>query len=123
VRILFSGESYRVIFGVMIIILLLILFSFGRFLFRQWANYLSSREILFIDGEDLIVRRPVSIWGNTDTYGRKDISPLYVSEKFNALGFNYGSHRIYIAEGLSSEARQALGQFLNHSFFHGQVES
>src|SRR5690606_18788715 len=68
IQLLFSGQSYRFLFALMIVIFLLILFRFGKFLMRQWAQFLSNREIIFINREELIVRRPVSIWGNTDVY-------------------------------------------------------
>jgi hypothetical protein len=121
-RILFSGASYRFVFAVMIIILLYILFRFGRFLFRQWAEYLSNREILFINAEELIVRKPVSIWGNTTAYDMQHVSPFYASHQNGALAFDYGSHHVFIGEGLAPEARQALLGFLNRIYFPGQTE-
>lgn len=121
-RILFSGESYRFVFAVMIIILMFILFRFGRFLFRQWGEYLSNREIVFINTEELIVRKPVSIWGNTTAYDMQYVSPFYASEKYGALAFDYGSRHIYIGEGLAPEAQQSLRGFLNRIYFPGQLE-
>jgi hypothetical protein len=121
-RILFSGESYRFVFAVMILILLFILFRFGRFLFRQWGEYLSNREILFINADELIVRKPVSIWGNTTAYDMQHVSPWYISEKQRSLAFDYGSHHISIGEGLLPEARQALRRFVNRIYFPGQTE-
>jgi len=117
VRMAFSGESYAVVFVAMLLVFLLILFRFGRFLLRQWATYLSNREILFINREELIVRRPVSIWGNTDVYDMKFVTPLYLSAKPAALAFDYGYRHIYVAEALAPEARQTLRQFINETFF------
>lgn len=122
VRIVLSNEGYRFVFAAMILILLFILFRFGRFLFRQWAQYLSNREVLFINLEELIVRRPISIWGNTDAYDMKHVSPFYESVSPPALAFDYGYHHIYIGEGISPEGRKDLRQYLNDVYFPGRVE-
>lgn len=116
VRTLLSGQSYRFVFAIMLITLLLILFRFGRFLGRQWAQYLSNREVLFINQEELIVRRPVSIWGNTDVYDIEYISPIYVADAPETLAFDYGYRHIYFGGGITGEARQALQQFLNRTY-------
>ena len=117
VSIAFSGESYAFVFVVMLLIGLFILFRFGRFLFRQWATYLSNREILFVNREELIVRRPVSIWGNTDVYDMQYVTPFYLSEKPAALAFDYGYRHVYVGEALQPEARKSLRQFLNATYF------
>lgn len=116
VRILGSGAGYRFVFTIMIVILLAILFRFGRFLWRQWAAYASNREVLLVNPEELIVRRPVSIWGNTDVYDMAHVSTFYESANPPALTFDYGYRHINIGEGLTSEARQALAQFLNQQY-------
>ncbi|MBK7216311.1 MAG: DUF2244 domain-containing protein [Candidatus Promineofilum sp.] len=121
-RIAFSGERYALVFVVMLLVLLLILFRFGRFLSRQWATYATNREILFINREELIVRRPISIWGNTDVYGMEHVTPFYLSDKPRALAFDYGYRHIYVGEALSPEARAGLRQFLNSTYFPGQDE-
>lgn len=117
IQILFSGQGYRFLFALMIFILLLIWFRFGRFLGRQLAQYLSNREVLFINQEELIVRRPVSIWGNTDVYGMEHVTSIYSDDSIGALGFDYGYHHIYFGESLTPEARQTLRQFLNDTYF------
>ena len=55
-RVAFSGERWAFVFAIMLLVLLLILFRFGRFLSRQWANYAANRELLFINREELILR-------------------------------------------------------------------
>lgn len=117
IQILFSGQGYRFLFALMILILLLIWFRFGRFLGRQLAQYLSNREVLFINQEELIVRRPVSIWGNTDVYGMEHVTSIYSDDSIGALGFDYGYHHIYFGGSLTPEARQTLHQFLNDTYF------
>ncbi len=120
VQVMLSGERYRFVFAVMLLIGLLIMLRFGRFLSRQWAYYLSNREILFINPQVLIVRRPVSIWGNTDAYDMKHVKPFYESVRPPALAFDYGSHHVYTGEALTPEARASLRQFLNAQYFPGQ---
>lgn len=116
VRILFSGESYRFVFAAMILILLFVHYRFGRFLRRQWAQYLSNREVLLINKDEIIVRRPVSIFGNTDVYDMQHVTPLYESETMQSLAFDYGFRHIYLGAGISKEARQALRNFLNEAY-------
>lgn len=120
IQILYSGQSYRFLFALMILILLLILFRFGRFLGRQLAQYLSNREVLFINQEELIVRRPVSIWGNTDVYDMEHVTPIYLSDTLNTLGFDYGYRHVYFGKRLNLESRQALCRFLNDTYFQGR---
>jgi hypothetical protein len=117
VQVALSRERYGFVFIIMLLIGLLIMWRFGRFLWRQWANYMSDREILFINPEVLIVRRPVSIWGNTDAYDMKHVRPFYESANPPALAFDYGSHHVYTGEALTAEAREALRQFLNVQYF------
>lgn len=117
-----SAANYRFVFAIMILILMFILFRFGRFLFRQWAQYLSNREVLFIDSEELIVRRPISIWGNTDVYDMNHVSPFYESTTPQALAFDYGYHHVYVGEGISTDARQSLRTYLNKVYFPGHIE-
>jgi MFS family permease len=123
VRILASGAGYRWVFTIMILILLAILFRFGRFLWRQWAAFASNREVLLVNPEELIVRRPVSIWGNTDAYDMAHVSPFYESANPQALAFDYGYRHVYVGEALTSEARQALAQFLNQQYLPGRARA
>lgn len=117
VRIIMAGASYRFVFAVIIIILLLVLFRFGRFLLSQLAEYLSNREVLFINPEELIVRKPVSIWGNTRVYDMAFMAPFFRSAREEALAFNYGSHSVFIGRGLTPEAQETLSTFLNQIYF------
>jgi len=116
VQILFSGETYRFVFAAMIAILLFILYRFGRFLGRQWAMFLSNREVLLINKDEIIVRRPVSLFGNTDVYDMKHVSPLYESDTTQSLGFDYGYRHIYFGAGLTKEARNSLRNYLNEAY-------
>jgi hypothetical protein len=121
-QILFSGQSYRFLFAAMIVIMLLVLFRFGRFLGRQWATYLTDREVVFVNQEELIVRRPVSIWGNTDVYDMQHVTPVYLAGDGDTLAFDYGNRHVYFGGGLTNEARQALLQFLNRTYFSTKIQ-
>lgn len=115
-----SGARYTFVFVIMVLIFLFILYRFGRFLFRQWAHYLAGREVLFINLEELILRRPISIWGNTDVYDIQHISGIKESAKPVALTFDYGYRHIYFGEGITAGARTELGRFLNERYFPTQ---
>ena len=61
---------------VLVILMLLVWLWFGRrFIWRWWQYHMANREILFINKEVLIVRRPVSILGLTDAYDMNHLSP------------------------------------------------
>lgn len=122
-QVAFSGERYAIVFAIMLLVLLLILFRFGRFLSRQWATYATNREILFINREELIVRRPISIWGNTDVYDMQHVTPFYLSDRPRALAFDYGYRHVYVGEALSPEAQASLRQFLNSTYFPDHADA
>ncbi len=113
----FSGEGYAFVFTMMLLIWLYIWFRLGKILWRLWQHYAASREILFIDKERLIIRRPVSLLGITDAYDREYLSPFIFSEKHESPGFDYGNKRVYFAEDLDQEPAKALVKFLNQRYF------
>lgn len=121
IRIAFSGERYAFLFTIMTLIFLYVLYRFGRFLMRQWAHYLATREILFVNLEELILRRPISIWGNTDVYGIEHINAIYANPPTKSLAFDYGYRHIYFADGLTEAARLELMRFLNEQYFPDHV--
>jgi len=117
VQIAFSGERYAFVFTIMLVVLLFVFYRFGRYLLRQWAHYIASREIVFINKEMLILRRPVSIFGNTDAYDMEHVTPFYMSEKPASPAFDYGYRHFYFGEGLSSPSANELVRYLNRLFF------
>lgn len=123
IQILLSGAHYRFVFVIMLVIMLFVLLRFGRFLRRQWATYFSNREVLLVNNEEFIVRRPISIWGNTDVYDMEHVTPIYEHDEQQALAFNYGSRRIFFGEGLKIEARRALAAALNERYFADKLDS
>ena len=114
----FSGERYAFVFTVMLLVWLYLWYRLGKILWRQWQYYGASREILFIDQERLIIRRPVSILGITDAYDIAYVSPFFQSEEHKCPGFDYGNQRVYFGQGLSEEASQQLVNYLNKRYFN-----
>lgn len=112
-----AGERFTFVFSVMIIIWLLVWLWFGRILSRRWQYVAASREILFINKKELIIRRPVSIWGLTDAYDMQHVSPFYISDKFNCPVFDYGYQHIYFGQALAGDEARALIGMLNGRFF------
>lgn len=116
-RMAFSGERFAIVFTIMLLLLLLLLFYFLRFVWRQWSFYAASREILFINNQMLIVRRPVSIFGPTDAYDMQYVRPLAYSEKHRGVSFHYGSQPRLFALGLPQNQVVELISYVNGRFF------
>jgi len=114
----FSGERYAIVFTIMLLVWLYIWYRLGKIVWRQWQYYAASREILFIEKERLIVRRPVSILGITDAYDLGYVSPFFHSKEHGCPGFDYGNQRVYWGQGLNEESSQQLVQALNERFFN-----
>ena len=83
-------------------------------LFDDWCLRF---EILFIDKERLIIRRPVSILGITDAYDWSYLSPFFHSPEHECPGFDYGNQRVYFGQGLGKQSSQQLVQSLNERYF------
>jgi hypothetical protein len=102
---------------VLIILWALIWLWFGRILWARWQHHAANREILFINEEQLIVRRPVSLLGPTTTYDMKFVSPFYYSDKHHCPVFDYGYQHVYFGQGLAKEEADALIGRLNAAYF------
>ncbi len=90
----------------------------GRNVLRWWQFYLAKRELLFIDEKTVIIRRPVSIMGLTDSYDRQYIRPIYHSEQHKALAFPYGNvKQILFAMTVPQADQLQLMSFLNNRYF------
>ncbi len=116
-RMAFSGERFAIVFTIMLLLLLLILFYFMRFVWRQWQFYAAPREILFINKELLIVRRPVSILGITDAYDMQYVQPLRYDPKYRGVSFQYGSQPRLFALGLAEAQVAEMVAYVNGRFF------
>ena len=116
-RIAFSGERFAIVFTIMLLLLLAILFYFMRFVWHQWQFYASPREILFINKEMLIVRRPVSILGITDAYDMQYVKPMVYDPKYRGVSFQYGSQPRLFALGLAESQVAEMVAYVNGRFF------
>lgn len=112
-----SGEPFAFVFTVMLLVLLLILFRFGRVLWGQWQYYATNREILYVNEDQLIVRRPVSILGMTDAYDMSHVSPFYYSEKHHCPTFDYAYQHVYFGRHLERNEAHRLVAYLNERYF------
>ena len=112
-----AGERFTFVFSVMIIVWLLVWVWFGRVLSKRWQYVAANREIMFINKKQLIIRRPVSIFGITDAYDMQHVSPFYLSEKHNCPVFDYGFQYINFGRDLPQSEARALIEMLNDRFF------
>ncbi|MCB9422216.1 MAG: hypothetical protein H6667_20605 [Ardenticatenaceae bacterium] len=112
-----AGERFTFVFSVMLILWLLVWLWFGRILSNRWQYVAANREILFINPSQLIIRRPVSIFGITDAYDMQHVSRFYVSEKLNCPVFDCGHQHIYFGQSLPQDEAEKLIGMLNGRFF------
>ncbi|MFN2106753.1 MAG: hypothetical protein ACK2UJ_17900 [Candidatus Promineifilaceae bacterium] len=113
----FSGERYAIVFTIMLLIWLYIWYRLGRLLWEQWQSFAARREILFVESDRLIIRRPVSLLGITDAFNMEHVSRFYFSEEELCPGFDYGSRRIYFGRGLDEPSARLLIKTLNEICF------
>lgn len=112
-----SGERFAFVFVVMLLFLLLIMYRFTRFLWNQWQYYVTNREILFINPEEMIIRRPVSLWGITNVYDMAHVRALAYDVNREGLSFDYGSQPVIWAHGLPQTILEPLASYINGRFF------
>lgn len=116
-QIALAGERFSFVFAVMVFFFLLLLYPLLKYIFQQWQYNVTNREIIFIHPDEMIIRRPVSILGITKTYDLKFVKPMYFSQKYNSLAFDYGSQPVIFAAGLPSSQTVPLATYLNERYF------
>jgi len=116
---LIGGSSSSIVLTAILIFWLLVWLWFGRFLWNRWQYSAADREILFIEREHIILRRPVSILGQTTTYEREHVGEFYISDRHNCPAFDYAYLHVYFGQGLSQEDGELLVSELN-SRLHGE---
>lgn len=109
--------QFLIVWAIILLIWAYVWYRLGRMVWRWWQYYASTREVLFIDSDVLIVRRPLSLLGVTDAYGMEYVSPFYYSEKHEAVAFDYGSRGGLFGSGVGREEAQQLIDFLNRRFY------
>ncbi len=116
-------EGFGFVLNVMLIVWLIIWLWFGRVLWGRWQYYAADREVLFINEEQLIVRRPVSILGKTDVYDMKHVSPFYFSDKHHCPAFDYGFQHVYFGQDLAADRAGQLLVLLNDRYYPDQDDA
>ena len=120
---LIDGRSNSFVLTILLIIWLLIWLWLGRFLANRWQYHLANREILFIDEEQLMIRRPVSIFGLTNSYEFAHVSPFYMSDKHKCPSFDYAFAHVYFGQTLAYAEAEKLVDELNLRYFpHSEEE-
>lgn len=112
-----TGRSTHAVLTVLLILWLVVWLLFGRFLWRRWQYHAANREILFVEEDQLILRRPVSILGLTTSYDRGHVSPFYVSERHRTPAFDYAYAHVYFGETLPEGEARRLVDELNARLF------
>lgn len=110
---LIRGQSSSFVLTILLILWLIVWFWFGRFLSRRWQYHAANREILFIDDEQLIHRRPVSIFGLTNSYDIHHVSSFYFSERHSCPAFDYAFLHVYFGQSLPHDQAKTLIDKLN----------
>ncbi len=114
---LIGGRSNGFVLTIILIIWMLIWLWLGLFLSNRWQYYLANREILFIDEEQLMIRRPVSIFGLTTSYDFAHVSPFYISDKHKCPSFDYAFAHVYFGQTLDNAEAEKLVDELNLRYF------
>lgn len=112
-----NRERYTFVLTVMMLVWIILWYYVGKLVWNRWQYYTANREILFINKDVLIVRRPVSILGITDAYDMQHVGPFYFNEEHSCAAFDYGSQRIYFASQMPEQDARRLMGYLNQRFF------
>jgi hypothetical protein len=89
----------------------------GNMAFLRSLSLAASRELLFIDDEELVYRRPVSLLGHTAAYDLAHVTPFYFSDVHNCLAFDYAYLHVYFGYDLPRESAEALIAEVNQQWF------
>ena len=114
---LLRGLSSTFVLTVILLLWLLVWLWFGRFLWTRWQFHAANREVLFIESEQLIIRRPVSILGLTWVYDISHIEGLYYSEQHRCPAFDYAYQHVYFGRSLAEDQAKSLIEELNRRRF------
>ncbi|MFN2190107.1 MAG: hypothetical protein ACK2T3_15180 [Candidatus Promineifilaceae bacterium] len=114
---LLGAFSPSILITLLLLFWLVIWLFFGRYLWRRWLFFAASRELLFIDDEQLVYRRPVSLLGHTAAYDLAHVTPFYFSDVHNCLAFDYAYLHVYFGYDLPRESAEALIAEVNQQWF------
>jgi len=115
----FSLEVVRFgfVLATLFLLWLLVWLWSGRFLWNRWQYFAANREILFVEKEQLILRRPVSILGITTVYDFRHVTRFYYSDRHNCAAFDYTYYHVYFGHSLPAKDARMLVEQLNARFF------
>lgn len=108
--------QFLIVWIIVLLIWAYIWYRLGRSVWRWWQYYAATREVLFVDSEILIVRRPLSLLGVTDAYGMEHVSPFYYNDAHESVAFDYGSRGGLFGSGIGRRDAQRLIHYLNDRF-------
>lgn len=120
---LVGGMSSTWVLTIILLIWSLVWIWFGRFLWTRWQYHAATREILFVDEEQLVIRRPVSILGSTTAYDKGHVSPFYYSEQHHCPAFDYAYLHVYFGRTLSERQARDVVDELNRRCFPDNVRA
>ena len=80
-------------------------------------------ENVFIDEEQLVIRRPVSILGLTWAYDLNHVSRLYYSKQHKCPAFDYAYLHVYFGRSLNEEQAQFVIGELNDRYFPDELQA
>lgn len=112
-----ARERFTLVLTIILLVWLVLWYLLGKVLWKRWQYYAANREILFLNQERLIVRRPVSILGITDAYDMNFVTPFYYSQKHRCPAFDYGYHHVYFGRSLAEDESKQLIRTLNEHYF------
>lgn len=114
---LLRGMSTSITLTAVLILWLLFWLVMGRFLWNRWQYQAANREIIFIDNQQVVIRRPVSILGLTTAYDIHHVSPIYFSDKHNCPAFDYAYMHVYFGQSLGKMESRSLIGLMNSRLF------
>ena len=114
---LVGAYSPSVVLTLLLLLWLAIWLLFGRFLWKRWQHAAASREIIFIDEEQIIYRRPVSILGHTAAYDKSHASAFYFSDVHACLAFDYAYQHVYFGHDLPHQSAAQIIERVNIRWF------
>ena len=113
-----TGGRFAFLMTTMLVIWGIIYYYLGRMLWQRWQYVAANREIIFIYKDDqVIVRRPLSIFGLTTTYDYQHVSPFHYNDTRHCVAFQYGQRYAFFGHALNRDEAQQFNDYINYRFF------
>ena len=116
------GLSSSFVLTAILVLWIAVWLWFGRFLWSRWQYHAANREILFVNDEQFVIRRPVSILGLTTAYDMNHISGLYHSDQHRCPAFDYAYSHVFFGRSLNEEQSNFVVDELNRRYFPNMAE-